>query len=45
MPCVNAGSQLTAGIPIGEVTYDDSSQNTAYILLNPISGSLDKAAN
>ena len=38
-------SQLTAGIPIGEVTYDDSSQYTASILLNAISAALDKASN
>lgn len=38
-------SQLTAGIPISEVTYDDSSQYTASILLNAISAALDKASN
>ena len=38
-------SQLIAGIPIGEVTYDDSSQYTASILLNAISAALDKASN
>lgn len=38
-------SQLTAGIPIGEVTYDDSSQYTASILLEPFRQALDKASN
>ena len=35
--------QLTSGIPIDQVTYDDSSQYTASILLGAIQTALDKA--
>lgn len=36
--------QLTSGIPLDQVTYDDSSQYTASILLDAISRALEKAA-
>lgn len=35
--------QLTSGVPIDQVTYDDSSQYTASILLGAIQTALDKA--
>lgn len=36
--------QLTSGVPVDQVTYDDSSQYTASILLNAIQSALDKAS-
>lgn len=38
-------AQLTSGIPLDQVTYDDSSQYTASILLEAIGKALDKAAS
>lgn len=37
-------TQLTSGVPVDQVTYEDSSQYTASILLSAIQTALDKAS-
>lgn len=42
--CIDTISeQLTSGVPLENVTYDDSSQYTASILLDAVQRALDKA--